>query len=97
MATGTKSRRRTTKSSVGGTRSRKRTTTKSSVGATKRKRTTAKSGVGASTVKIGGINFSRFSCHTTKTAAKEKAESIRKSGFTARVVGKCVYKGRKRK
>lgn len=43
--------------------------------------------------KIGGSTFKRKSCHTTKTAAKKAAESIRNRGFKARVIGGCVYQG----
>ena len=35
--------------------------------------------------------YKKVSCHTTKTAAKKKAASMRKSGKTASVRGKCVY------
>jgi hypothetical protein len=60
--------------------------------ARKKKATSTKS-----TRKFGGKTFKKSSCHTSKTAAKKKADSIRKKGGTARVVGKCVYKGPKAK
>ena len=53
--------------------------------------------VSGSTVTIGGLKFTKVSCHKTKTSAKSAAKKIRESGFTARVVGNCVVKGRKAK
>ena len=47
----------------------------------------------AATRKFGKLTFKRKSCHTTKTAAKKAAESIRNRGYKARVVGGCVYQG----
>lgn len=55
------------------------------------------SGTPKATKKIGGKTFKRKSCHTTKTAAKAAADSIRKRGYTARVMGGCVYQGPKSK
>ena len=63
--------------------------------ATRRKK--RKSSVAGNSTTIGGIRFTKSSCHTTKSAANSKAKDIRDTGYTARVVGKCVYKGRKRK
>ena len=63
--------------------------------ATRRKK--RKSSVAGSTVTIGGIKYTKHSCHKTKTAAKKKAKEIRAAGYTARVVDRCVVKGRKRK
>lgn len=60
-------------------------------------RRTSVSGTPKKSKMIGGNRFTRQSCHTTKTAAKKAAESIRKKGFTARVHGGCVYQGPKSK
>lgn len=49
------------------------------------------------TRKIGGKTFRKTSCHTSKSAATKKAKTLRNEGYTARVMGKCVYKGPKRK
>lgn len=51
-------------------------------------------------IKISGATFTKTSCHTTKTAAKKAADSIRAKGNKARVVKSaggvtCVYKGSK--
>lgn len=47
--------------------------------------------------KFGGKTFNHVSCHKTKSVAKKTAKEIREKGGTARVVGKCVYKGPKSK
>ena len=72
--------------------------------ATKRRTTAAKkkvAGVAATKLKIAGVNFSKSSCHTSKGAAKSRAESVRNTGTRARVIksGKafCVYTGGKSK
>ena len=62
--------------------------------------TKAKSGAAsgaASSKKFGGKTYKKVSCHTTATAAKSKAKTIRTGGGTARVLGKCVYQGPKAK
>lgn len=41
--------------------------------------------------------YRKVSCHTTKTAAKAKAKSLRAGGKTAKVVGKCVFSAGARK
>jgi len=73
---------------------------KSSTGATKRKRKT-RVGEAAKNVKIAGQNFSKSSCHSSKTEAKKRAENVRTKGNRARVLknGKtyCVYTGGKSK
>lgn len=52
-------------------------------------------------VKIAGQNFSKSSCHTNKSAAQGRAETVRSGGTRARVIksGKayCVYTGGKSK
>lgn len=47
--------------------------------------------------KVGKRTYRKVSCHTTVTTARKRKESIRKSGYSAMVVGKCVYKGPKLK
>lgn len=47
--------------------------------------------------KVGKRTYRKVSCHTTVTTARKRKESIRNSGFSAMVVGKCVYKGPKLK
>lgn len=61
------------------------------------KRRTSKKVGGSGTITLSGIRYTRESCHTTAGAAKKKAKDLREKGYTARVKGKCVYKGRKRK
>lgn len=72
-----------------------------------RKSTTAAKGLGK-TLKVKKSdgrtsNYSKESCHGTKTDAKKKAESIRNGGGTARVLQDpatkkhCVFKGPKAK
>lgn len=69
-------------------------------GAKKRK---ARVGAAApkSRIKISGVNFSKSSCHGTKTDAKKRADGVRAKGTRARVIksGKayCVYTGGKSK
>ena len=41
--------------------------------------------------------YKKASCHTTKSAAKKKANAMRRKGLTAQVRGKCVYSAGKRK
>jgi hypothetical protein len=69
-------------------------------GAPKRKRKT-RVGEAAKTVKIAGHNFNKSSCHSNKTDAKKRADSVRSKGSRARVLksGKtyCVYTGGKSK
>jgi len=69
-------------------------------GATK-KRKTRKAGVGSaaakSRIKVGDATFTKNSCHSTKTEAAKKAESIRKGGHRATVKDRCVFKGPKMK
>jgi hypothetical protein len=64
----------------------------------KRKKASVK---GEDSTTIGGKKFTKTSCHSTKTEAKKKADKVRASGLTARVVkdGKktCVLTGPKRK
>ena len=62
---------------------------------TKRRRKSSVAGSKSTT--IGGIKFTKVSCHATKAAAKKKAKAIRESGYTARVVDRCVMKGRRRR
>lgn len=76
-----------------------------------KKRKTRKTGakkrkarVGASPksrIKISGVNYSKSSCHRTKTDAKKRADSVRSNGTRARVLqsgkGFCVYTGGKSK
>ena len=67
---------------------------------TTKKRSYKKSKVGMtpkSTRKIGGKTFKRKSCHTSKSAATKAAKAIRGRGYTARVMGGCVYQGPKSK
>lgn len=77
------------------TKKRRKTT-----GAPKRKKKT-RVGETAKSVKINGQNFSKSSCHSSKTDAKKRAESVRGKGNRARVLksGKtyCVYTGGKSK
>lgn len=78
---------------------RKKTTNRKTGAAKKRK---ARTGA-AATLKIAGSGtFTKTSCHSTKTEAGKRAESIRKAGHKARVIkndggGHCVYKGAKMK
>lgn len=78
----------------------KKKATKRKTGAKKRK---ARVGVAApkSRIKISGVNFSKSSCHSTKTDAKKRADGVRARGTRARVIksGKayCVYTGGKSK
>lgn len=78
----------------------KKKATKRKTGAKKRK---ARVGVAdpKSRIKISGVNFSRSSCHSTKTDAKKRADGVRARGTRARVIksGKayCVYTGGKSK
>lgn len=78
---------------------KKKKPAKSRAGAPKKRK--ARVGVAASTVKIAGQNFSKSSCHGTKTDAKKRAEKVRSTGSRARVLksGKtyCVYTGGKSK
>ena len=41
--------------------------------------------------------YKKASCHTTITAARKKAKTMRNKGLTAQVRGKCVYSAGKRK
>lgn len=41
--------------------------------------------------------YKKVSCHTSKTAAKNKAKALRSKGQTAQARGKCVYSAGKRK
>lgn len=73
----------------------KKKATKRKTGAKKRK-----ARVGASPksrIKIGALNFTKSSCHGTKTDAKKRADGVRSKGTRARVIksGKayCVYTG----
>ena len=67
------------------------------------KRKKARIGAAApkSRIKISGVNFSKSSCHGTKTDAKKRADGVRARGTRARVIksGKayCVYTGGKSK
>jgi len=76
------------------------TSKKRKPGATK-KRKTRKAAAGApaakSRIKVGGTTFTKNSCHSTKTEAAKKAESIRKTGHRATVQDRCVFKGPKMK
>lgn len=80
---------------------KKRTTTKArrKPGATKKRK--ARVGESAVKIKIAGSTFTQSSCHTSKTAAKSKAESARSAGTRARVIKSgthfCVYTGGKSK
>lgn len=47
----------------------------------------------ANTKKIGGKTFTKHSCSAPKTTAAK----LRKAGYTARVIGGCVWKGPKAK
>jgi len=47
--------------------------------------------------KVGKRTYKKVSCHTTITTARKRKESLRNSGYSAMVVGKCVYKGPKLK
>lgn len=65
------------------------------------KRAKKKAGVGTLAIggstSIGGIRMKKKSCSKTKVAAKKAAKAIRAKGYTARVIGTCVFQGRKRK
>lgn len=78
----------------------KKTARRKNTGAPKRKRKT-RVGEAAKNVKIAGQNFSKSSCHSSKTEAKKRADSVRTKGNRARVLksGKtyCVYTGGKSK
>jgi len=41
--------------------------------------------------------YKKVGCHTSKTAAQNKAKSMRSQGLTAQARGKCVYSAGKRK
>ncbi len=76
----------------------KKKTTKRKTGAKKRKaRVGTTAAAPKSRIKISGVNFSKSSCHGTKTDAKKRAEGVRARGTRARVIknGKayCVYTG----
>ncbi|MEZ4925570.1 MAG: hypothetical protein R3A50_04790 [Saprospiraceae bacterium] len=83
-----------------GKRGRKATTSRRRKPSASKKRK-AKVSASPTTVKIGGQKFSKASCHSKKTDAKKRAESVRSNGSRARVIknGKayCVYTGGKRK
>lgn len=63
---------------------------------TRKKRRTSKKGSGK-TVTLSGIRYTRVECKTTESAAQSEVKKWREKGYTARAIGKCVYKGRKRK
>ena len=75
-------------------------TTKRKTGAAKKRKKPASS---ASKITVKGVNgkkatFSKSSCHTSKSAAKKQAESIRKQGVRAMLKEGadgtvCVFKG----
>lgn len=52
-------------------------------------------------MKIGGLNFTKSSCHSKKTEAQKRAENVRAHGNRARVIKSgtafCVYTGGKSK
>ena len=59
-----------------------------------------KSSVGTAakkTRKIGGKKFTRVGCSKTKGGRNKLAKSLRAKGYTARVIGNCVFKGPKSK
>lgn len=68
-------------------------------GAKKRKARVGVAAAPKSRIKISGVNFSKSSCHGTKTDAKKRADGVRAKGTRARVIksGKtyCVYTGGK--
>ncbi len=47
--------------------------------------------------KVGKRTYKKVSCHTTVATAKKRKSSLNRSGYSAMVVGKCVYKGPKLK
>lgn len=61
----------------------------------RKKSTRRKSSAGKSknSIKIGGKTFVKVACRGAKTEAKK----LREKGYTARVIGGCVYKGPKSK
>lgn len=75
----------------------KKTTAKKPTTRAKKAGVNSRAKKSSSPVTIGGIRFREHSCHNTKAAAKKKAMGLRKDGWTARVVDRCVLKGRKRK
>jgi hypothetical protein len=81
---------------------RKKTTAsrRKKTGGTKKKKARTAASVTVKLV-IAGQNFTKSSCHGTKTDAKKRAENVRKTGSRARVLksGKsyCVYTGGKSK
>lgn len=74
----------------------KKKATKRKTGANKRK-SRVSAAAPKSRIKIGALNFSKSSCHSTKTDAKKRADGVRSKGTRARVIkyGKayCVYTG----
>jgi hypothetical protein len=81
---------------------KKTVTSRRKPGAPKRTKAKAKvSGVSGDKIKIAGASFSKSSCHTSKSAAKSRAESVRSGGNKARVIKSgsafCVYTGGKSK
>lgn len=47
--------------------------------------------------KVGKRTYRKVSCSLTKAGATKKKNALRKRGYSAMVVGKCVYKGPKLK
>jgi len=74
----------------------KKKATKRKTGA-KRKKARVGAAAPKSRIKIGALNFTKSSCHGTKTDAKKRADGVRSKGTRARVIksGKayCVYTG----
>jgi hypothetical protein len=77
----------------------KKKATKRKTGAKKRKARVGVAAAPKSRIKIGALNFTKSSCHSTKTDAKKRADGVRARGTRARVIknGKayCVYTGGK--
>jgi len=67
-------------------------------GATKKRKSRSRVGAAPTkSIKVGTATFKKTSCHSTKTEAQKKADSIRRGGHRATVQDRCVFKGPKMK
>lgn len=64
---------------------------------TKRKKRRTSSKVSGITMKVDGKTFKKEGCSDTKGGRKKVADALKAKGFTYRTVGKCVFRGPKRK
>ncbi len=51
----------------------------------------------SSSLKIAGKKYMRIGCYGNKSTASKAAKKVRESGYTARVIDGCLFKGPKRK